>query len=117
MWSYNAEDDVFIVSPEPDVHVYDIDPSKDRCLVLATDGAWNVLTPDMAVQTVHEAERNNERHMIDPTGGSAWLNPSKRLVDQAINRWNTCRLRADNTSIVTVMLDPPGPPRPMKTAS
>ena len=49
LWSYNAQDDVFVVSPEPDLHVYELDPSKDRCLILATDGAWNVLSPDMAV--------------------------------------------------------------------
>ena len=39
------------------------------------------------------------------------MNPSKRLVDLAIDRWKLLQLRADNTSIVTVMLDPPGPPR------
>ena len=32
-------------------------------------------------------------------------------MDLALDRWNSFRLRADNTSIVTVMLDPPGPPR------
>ncbi|TRY75567.1 hypothetical protein TCAL_04521 [Tigriopus californicus] len=111
LWSYNAKDDVFIVSPDPDLHVFELDSLKDRCLVLATDGAWNVLSPEMAVQGVFEAERNNERHMINPQGGHNWINPSKRLVDQALDRWSMCNLRADNTSIVTVMLDPPGPPR------
>lgn len=111
LWSYNAKDDVFIVSPDPDLHVIELDSLKDRCLVLATDGAWNVLSPEMAVQGVFEAERNNERHMINPQGGHNWINPSKRLVDQALDRWSMCNLRADNTSIVTVMLDPPGPPR------
>ena len=85
---------------------------------MATDGAWNVLSPDMSVHAVHEAEKNNERHMINqnikgPNGETltTWVNPSKKLVDLAIDRWNMCNLRADNTSIVTVMLDPPGPPR------
>ena len=49
--------------------------------------------------------------MLDPQGGHTWINPSKKLVDLAIDRWNSCNLRADNTSVVTVMLDPPGPPR------
>ena len=44
-------------------------------------------------------------------GGHTWVNPSKRLVDIALDRWKSFKLRADNTSIVTVMLDPPGPPR------
>lgn len=111
LWSYNAKDDVFVVSPDPDLHVYDVNVLKDRCLVLATDGAWNVLTPDMAVQCVSESEKTNEKHMIDPQGDYKWVNPSKRLVDYAIDRWKLLQLRADNTSIVTVMLDPPGPPR------
>ena len=49
--------------------------------------------------------------MLNPTNERQWINPSKRLVDSAIARWNGNNLRADNTSVVTVMLDPPGPPR------
>ena len=45
LWSYNSEEDVFVVSPEPDTFVYPIDISKHRCLILGTDGAWNMLTP------------------------------------------------------------------------
>jgi len=40
--------------------------------------------------------------------GNNWINPSKRLVDRAIEKWNLQNLRADNTTVVTVMLDPPG---------
>ncbi len=100
-----------MVSPDPDLHVFDISILKDRCLILATDGLLNVLSPSMAVQSVFDTERNNERHMIDPNGGHTWINPSKKLVDLSIQRWNMCSLRADNVSVVTVMLDPPGPPR------
>ena len=32
-------------------------------------------------------------------------NPSKVLVDCALERWNRLQVRADNTSVVTVMLD------------
>ena len=49
--------------------------------------------------------------MLFPNSGKQWINPSKRLVDHAINKWHTQSLRPDNTSVVTVMLDPPGPPR------
>lgn len=37
-----------------------------------------------------------------------WVNPSKRLVDRALYRWSTCHARADNTSAVTLLFDPPG---------
>ena len=72
--SAQTKDDVFAVSPDPDRHVYDVNVLKDRCLVLATDGAWNVVTPDMAVQCVSESEKSNEKHMIDPQV----INNSKR---------------------------------------
>lgn len=106
--------DVFVVSPDPDLHVYSLDISKQRCLVLATDGMWNVLSGEMAVSAVRQAEKNNERHMLEQTSedkSSSWQNPSKKLVDMAVDRWRSCKLRADNTSVVVVMLDPPGPPR------
>jgi protein phosphatase 1D len=57
---------------------------------------------------VCQAEKSNEQHMLFPSSGRQWINPSKRLVDRAIERWNGQNLRADNTSVVTVMLDPPG---------
>jgi len=112
LWSYNSEENVFVVSPEPDIRVYPIDINKHRCLVLGTDGAWNMLTPQNAISTICQAEKANEAHMLNPIEGrTSWINPSKQLVDTAIDRWNMSKLRADNTSVVTVMLDPPGPPR------
>jgi len=112
LWSYNSEENVFVVSPEPDCRVYPVDISKHRCLVLATDGAWNMMTPQNSVSVVCKAEKSNEQHMLNPVEGkTCWINPSKMLVDTAIERWINSKLRADNTSVVTVMLDPPGPPR------
>jgi len=111
LWSYNSEENVFVVSPEPDIRVYPVDISQHRCLILATDGCWNMLTPQNAISSICAAERANEQHMLAPVEGKSWINPSKHLVDCAIDRWNGSKLRADNTSVVTVMLDPPGPPR------
>ena len=70
-----------------------------------------MLTPEQSVDEVCSVEKSNEQHMLNPHSGKQWINPSKRLVDCAINKWNCNHLRADNTSVVTVMLDPPGPPR------
>jgi len=69
LWSYNSKDDVFVVSPEPDVFVYPIDVQKHRCLILGSDGAWNMLTPAQAVMYVCQAERSNEQHLLDPNMG------------------------------------------------
>lgn len=44
-----------------------------------------------------------------------WVNPSRSVVSGALGRYLKLNLRADNTSAVTVFLDPPG--RPKREAS
>lgn len=39
------------------------------------------------------------------------INPSYMLVEKAMARWRKRNFRADNTSVITVMLDPQGPAR------
>lgn len=70
--SYNSKDDVFVVSPDPDLHVYDLNLLKDRCLILGTDGLWNVMSPGMSVQTAFDTEKNNERQILEPDFGHVW---------------------------------------------
>ncbi|KAK8402835.1 hypothetical protein O3P69_000853 [Scylla paramamosain] len=115
LWSYNATNDQFVVSPEPDVCVMPIDISRHRCLIFGTDGLWNVLTPDAAVSVAHQAERNNEKHYLGVPNSSGkqrlWVNPSRSVVSGALGRYLKLNLRADNTSAVTVFLDPPGRPK------
>lgn len=63
LWSYNSDKDQFIVSPNPDVHVIDIDVESHRCLIFGTDGLWNMMTPQDGVLIVQEAEQHNETHV------------------------------------------------------
>ncbi|KAK4299071.1 hypothetical protein Pmani_028623 [Petrolisthes manimaculis] len=115
LWSYNATNDQFVVSPEPDVYVMSIDITQHRCLIFGTDGLWNVLTPDAAVGVAHQAERNNEKHYLGIPNSCGkqrlWVNPSRSVVFGALGRYLKLNLRADNTSAVTVFLDPPGRPK------
>lgn len=100
----------FVVSPEPDVRVIPIDSTKFRCLIFGTDGLWNVLQARTAVEVVRNAEELNQRNIYSGST-KEWTNPSKGLVDTALKRWNITRMRADNISVVTIMLYPPGPPK------
>ncbi|GBP96746.1 hypothetical protein EVAR_77681_1 [Eumeta japonica] len=71
-----------------------------------------MLSAESAVRLVQATERHNEAALVaGPDPPRHWLNPSKSLVDHALERWSNTRMRADNTSVVTLMLDPPGPPR------
>ncbi|CAH1118416.1 unnamed protein product [Phaedon cochleariae] len=111
LWSYNYQSNSFIVSPDPDCCVLKIDTDVHRCLVFGTDGLYNMLSTSMAVHIVQQVERHNENAALSDSTYKTWLNPSKLLVEKALDRWHTTKMRADNTSVVTLMLDPPGPPR------
>lgn len=81
-----------------------------RCLIFGTDGLWNVISANSSVEIVRYAEQMNERN--NHAGEDRdWTNPSKCLVDKALEQWSTTRMRADNTSVVIVIIDPPGPPK------
>jgi len=100
--------------------VIPINPDEDKCLVLASDGLWNVLLEHECIRLIQEMEEPYEvdRDLLnllycpgDPIGYYPVepTNPSQALVSFALQRWFSGRLRADNTSAVTVLLDHRGP--------
>ncbi|KAF5290114.1 hypothetical protein FQA39_LY14895 [Lamprigera yunnana] len=111
LWSYNSQLDEFVVSPDPDCLVIPIDTNSFKCLIFGTDGLFNMLSSHTAVNIVHRAERHNEIAALSDDRNKVWINPSKYLVEEALDRWSTTKMRADNTSVITLLLDPPGPPR------
>ncbi|GFY54605.1 protein phosphatase 1D [Trichonephila inaurata madagascariensis] len=110
LWSYDYFQQEFAVSPEPDLGVMSLDFNKDKCLILASDGLWNIMSPQSAVHLVQDVECEN-RKLVSKFGISENIhltlcNPSRVLVDCGLERWNQLRTRADNVSVITVMLDP-----------
>lgn len=65
-WSYNSTSNKFVVSPEPDVSVHPVDIETFRCLILGTDGLWNMLSPSIAVAIVQATENHNEKQVVYP---------------------------------------------------
>lgn len=57
------------------------------------------------MDSVYETEKRNEQS--SRLGINTWRNPSRVLVETALEKWRSNGLRADNTSVVCVMLDPP----------
>ena len=55
----------FVVSPEPDVSVVKLDPTRDKCLVVGSDGLWNMLSAEDAVNMVFDLEYQFEQKVIN----------------------------------------------------
>jgi protein phosphatase 1D len=125
LWSYNAANDEFIVSPVPDVFSFQIEPRLHKCLILATDGLWNVLKANECVELVKQSDKETEnlksnslkasrvrsRSAADNLGEEKqstvqpFVNPSQLLVNTAIQKCCERMIRADNTTCITIMID------------
>ena len=60
LWSYNSEHDAFVVSPEPDICCRLLDPTSHRCIVVASDGLWNMIQAQGALDCVYQQEEINK---------------------------------------------------------
>ncbi|XP_076473008.1 uncharacterized protein LOC143302292 isoform X2 [Babylonia areolata] len=111
LWSYDYFKEQFVVSPDPDVSVMTLEPGRHRCLVLGSDGLWNMLSPVESVSVVTDLEMHFEDRVIhDPmVSVSYWINPAEKLVTRALNKWRAKMMKADNISCVVVLIDPLGP--------
>lgn len=95
------------MSPEPDVKCIPIDPS-DKCLLLASDGLWNMMMTKTAIRIIQDVEEENYNPEIMESvlsQGSKQLSPSRALVHTCMNLWYQSRFRADNTTVLTVLID------------
>jgi protein phosphatase 1D len=58
LWSYNTERDLFVVSPEPDVSVYNFDCRRTPFIIIASDGVWNMMSAEDAVSCVWSSAKS-----------------------------------------------------------
>ena len=95
-WSWSDQTNQFVVSPHPDVGVHPLDPANQRFLVLASDGLWNVMTPQEVVDFVWEYETAREE--------CEKKDSVRALIDEALYRWRRKGMFADNISVVITFL-------------
>ena len=95
-WSWSDRTNQFVVSPHPDVGVHPFDPTHQRFLVLASDGLWNVMTPQEAVDFVWEYTAGKELKCQEDS--------ARALIDEALYRWRWKGMFADNISVVITFL-------------
>ncbi|XP_053703067.1 protein phosphatase, Mg2+/Mn2+ dependent, 1Db isoform X1 [Synchiropus splendidus] len=105
LWSYDFYSGEFVVSPEPDTTVMTLDPKRHRYIILGSDGLWNMMPPNNAVNMCYSHDK-----MVGPKGMSC----ARRLGCTALLFWKERMLRADNTTVIVLALqDRGGPPVPM----
>ena len=97
-WSYNTQSGTFVVSPNPHVHVHELDMTTDQCIILASNGLWDNVSDELAVHTVNCVEKENAQQK------SNWGNPSKQLCQLSLEKGTLLRRVRDNITVMTVIL-------------
>jgi protein phosphatase 1D len=95
-WSYNMNTGKYVVSPDPDVCSLQLDLACHKCLILATDGLWDMIPPQEAMDLITEyinSPHSNPEH-----------SPASLLAQTALERWSDRGHRADNTSVIVIKL-------------
>ena len=98
-WSWSERTQQFVVSPQPDVCVHTLDPSKQRFIVIASDGLWNIMTPQEVVDFVWDYETGDGDQLLHRTRDVV-----RSLIDEALFRWRKKGMFADNISVVIAFL-------------
>nr|XP_002127750.1 protein phosphatase 1D isoform X1 [Ciona intestinalis] len=105
LWSFNSELNEFVVSPVPDVYVYKLHENKEQFVVLASDGLWNMVRPQESVNLVGNLEDERKRVQESGDTSTTHTSPAHQLVQTALERWEMRMMRADNTSVIVVIIE------------
>jgi len=81
------------VIPEPDVFMYKR-CDHDRYLVAASDGMWDMMTEVEVASYFVQAEKD----------GTELSRTTQGLVEEAVNRWTSQGMQADDTSMVVLAI-------------
>lgn len=86
LWSATEEYHDYLISPIPDVGIFSLDPTKHS---LASDGIWDMLSPQEAVNIIHGLYKTTNLSDIPNV-----------LIRTALERWNEKGFPADNMSVI-----------------
>ncbi|KAE8704691.1 putative protein phosphatase 2C 75 [Hibiscus syriacus] len=95
------------VTSEPEITVTKREP-EDECLILASDGLWDVLSRDMACEVAHECLKEGSNGVLNSTQkdeGAEPLYPSRSVFAATLlTRLALGRNSSDNISVIVVDL-------------
>ena len=91
LWSITKNNE-YLISPMPDVYIHYLDLTKDKFIIVASDGLWNVMKPQETVETVYQLCKTVTSKVEAGKVVHA-------LISNALERWNKKNLIADNISV------------------
>ena len=97
-WSFDDKVEDYIVSPEPDINVIDFKPVVHKFLIVASDGLWNVMHAQAAVNIISEYKKSS---ILPPDK----RNSCRHLIKISLDRWQDRRKDADNISVIVLFFD------------
>ena len=110
-WSYNPRTHKYTVSPSPDVTVVPLNLSEQKFVVIASDGLWNVMTPNEVVSFIWDYEHDTLCHQESK-------DVVRALINEALRRWKSKGLLADNIAVLIAFLsEQPHPQSALDTAT
>ena len=95
-WSFNPRTEKYAVSPNPDVSVMPLNISVQKFVVIASDGLWNVMSPNDVVSFIHDYQSQDTCHQPKDVVSA--------LIREALHRWCSKGLQADNIAILIAFL-------------
>ena len=102
-WSYSPRTQKFTVSPCPDVTVVPLNLCEQKFVVIASDGLWNVMTPNEVVSFIWDYEHDTLCHQESK-------DVVRALINEALQRWKSKGLLADNIAVLIAFLNDQPPP-------
>ena len=95
-WSFD------IISPVPSVSTFSINSlARYKILIIASNGLWNIISASSAVQFVRRKLSSD---------GYQQCTIARELTHEAIRRYQTLRMQADNISVIVTTLHSPNCP-------
>ena len=93
LWSV-TKDKKYLISPIPDVYVHYFDLTKDKFVILASDGIWGMIKPQEAVETVYQIIKSSISNEVKARKAS------QVLIKNALEHWKRRNITADNISVL-----------------
>ena len=89
LWSSTEDYHNYLISPVPDVSIFSLDHNKHNFIVLASDGMWDMLSPQETVDMINDLRKETNLEDIPAV-----------LINAALERWSKKNSPADNISVI-----------------